>query len=60
MSWMVGNLVVMESKYNELKTPTKNRKEDKIDGAIAMLMALGRAMAVQEPEDVIGSDFTFL
>lgn len=51
MSWMVGNLVVMESKYNELKTPTKNRKEDKIDGAIAMLMALGRAMALAQPEN---------
>lgn len=51
MNWMVGNLVVLESKYNELKSPTKNRKEDKIDGAIAMLMALGRAMALAQPED---------
>lgn len=51
MTWMVGNLVVLESKYNELKSPTKNRKEDKIDGAIAMLMALGRAMALAEPEN---------
>lgn len=50
MSWMVGNLVVLTSKYNELKSPTKNRSEDKIDGAIAMLMALGRAMALAEPE----------
>lgn len=60
MTWMVGNLVVLESKYNELKSPTKNRKEDKIDGAMAMLMALGRAMAEQETEDVIRSDYTFL
>jgi len=51
MTWMVGNLVVLESKYNELKSPTKNRKEDKIDGAIALLMALGRAMALAQPED---------
>lgn len=50
MSWMVGNLVVLESKYNELKSPTKNRDEDKIDGPLAMLMALGRAMALAEPE----------
>lgn len=50
MNWMVGNLVVLESKYNELKSPTKNRKEDKIDGAMAMLMALGRAMALAEPQ----------
>lgn len=51
MTWMVGNLVVLESKYNELKSPTKNRKEDKIDGAMALLMALGRAMALAQPED---------
>lgn len=51
MTWMVGNLVVLESKYNELKSPTKNRKEDKIDGAMALLMALGRAMALEQPED---------
>lgn len=50
MTWMVGNLVVLESKYNELKSPTKNRKEDKIDGAMALLMALGRAMALAVPD----------
>lgn len=50
MSWMVSNLVVLTSKYNELKSATKNREEDKIDGAIAMLMALGRAMALAEPD----------
>ena len=60
MTWMVSNLVVKVSKFNELRAPTKERPENKIDGPIAMLMALGRAMAVQEPEDVIGSDFTFL
>lgn len=51
MTWMVGNLVVLESKYNELKSPTKNRKEDKIDGAMALLMALGRAMALAVPDN---------
>ena len=45
MGWMVSNLVVKESKYNELKSPTKERPENKIDGPIAMLMALGRALA---------------
>ncbi len=50
MTWMVGNLVVLESKYNKLKSPTKNRNEDKIDGALALLMALGRAMALAEPD----------
>ena len=45
MTWMVSNLVVKVSKYNELRSPTKERPENKIDGPMAMLMALGRAMA---------------
>ena len=46
MAWMVSNLVVKVSKFNELRHPTKERPENKIDGPVAMLMALGRAMAV--------------
>lgn len=45
MTWMISNLVVLTSKYNELKSPTKEREENKIDGPIAMLMAFGRALA---------------
>lgn len=45
LTWMVSNLVVKISKFNELRTPTKERAENKIDGVLAMLMALGRAMA---------------
>lgn len=52
MTWMVSNLVVKVSKFNELRSPTKERPENKIDGPIAMLMALGRAMA-QEPKENI-------
>ena len=32
------------SKYNGLRSPTKERPENKIDGVMAMLMALGRAL----------------
>lgn len=46
MTWMVSNLVVKVSKFNELRAPTKERPENKIDGPMAMLMALGRALAV--------------
>ena len=45
MTWMVSNLVVKVSKFNELHSPTKERPENKIDGPMAMLMALGRALA---------------
>ena len=48
MTWMVSNLVVKISKFNELRSPTKERPENKIDGPMAMLMALGRALATQE------------
>jgi len=50
MTWMVSNLVVKISKFNELRSPTKERPENKIDGPMAMLMALGRALAVQPIE----------
>ena len=47
MTWMVSNLVVKVSKFNELRSPTKERPENKIDGPMAMLMALGRALATE-------------
>jgi phage terminase large subunit-like protein len=50
MTWMVSNLVVKVSKFNELRAPTKERDENKIDGPIAMLMALGRALANDRAE----------
>jgi phage terminase large subunit-like protein len=48
MNWMISNLVVKVSKFNELRQPTKDRPENKIDGAIALLMALGRALALSD------------
>jgi phage terminase large subunit-like protein len=39
---------VKVSKFNELRQPTKDRPENKIDGAIALLMALGRALALSD------------
>jgi len=50
MTWMVSNLVVKVSKFNELRSPTKERPENKIDGPMAMLMALGRALVVEPKE----------
>lgn len=50
MSWMVSNLVVRESKFNGLRQPVKDRPENKIDGVIAMLMAMGRAMVDQSDQ----------
>lgn len=56
MTWMVSNLVVKVSKFNELRSPTKERPENKIDGPMAMLMALGRALAVNESTPIYTGD----
>lgn len=52
MTWMVSNLVVKVSKFNELRSPTKERAENKIDGPMAMLMALGRALGPVESDEI--------
>lgn len=58
MTWMVSNLVVKVSKFNELRSPTKERAENKIDGPMAMLMALGRALTIEVDDDIIRSDYS--
>lgn len=47
MTWMISNVAVTVSKVTGLKHPTKAREENKIDGPVAALMALGRAMVNQ-------------
>jgi phage terminase large subunit-like protein len=44
-TWMMSNVEVSVSKFSGLKHPTKGRAENKIDGPVAMLMAIGRALA---------------
>lgn len=48
-TWMISNVQVSTSKFSGLKHPTKSREENKIDGPVAMLMGLGRAMLGAEP-----------
>jgi phage terminase large subunit-like protein len=43
-TWMVSNVEVQTSRFSGLKHPTKSREENKIDGPVALFMALGRAM----------------
>lgn len=56
MTWMISNVEVTVSKFNGLKHPTKARDENKIDGPIAMFLALGRAMAGGEQGTVLTSE----
>lgn len=48
-TWMISNVEVQTSKFSGLKHPTKGREENKIDGPVALLMALGRAMVGGDP-----------
>jgi phage terminase large subunit-like protein len=57
LSWMVSNVVChVDAKENIY--PRKERADNKIDGVVAMIMALGRALAneVQEDDDSIYSE----
>ena len=51
-TWMVSNVQVSTSKFSGLKHPTKSREENKIDGPVALFMALGRAMERPAEDDV--------
>ena len=44
LGWMIGNVVCHRDAKDNIY-PRKEREENKIDGAVALIMALGRAMA---------------
>ena len=44
MEWMMGNVVLRESKFSGLKHPTKDKPNEKIDGPVALLIGMGRAL----------------
>jgi phage terminase large subunit-like protein len=45
MTWTMGNLVAHEDK-NENLFPNKERSENKIDGAVALITGLARAVVI--------------
>jgi len=49
LRWMAGNTMVERDAADNLK-PSKKKSTEKIDGIVALCMALGRAM-VTEPEE---------
>jgi phage terminase large subunit-like protein len=49
LAWMIGNTMArIDAKENVY--PTKPRAESKIDGSVALIMALSRAMVAAKPE----------
>ena len=51
LAWMLGN-VVGHYDAKENIYPRKEQPENKIDGAIALIMALGRQMVVEEAPNI--------
>jgi phage terminase large subunit-like protein len=47
LGWCIGNVVGTEDRRGNL-FPTKQRGENKIDAAVALLMAIGRAQAADD------------
>jgi len=50
VEWMIGNVVMRESKFSGLKHPTKERPAEKIDAPVAMLIGMGRALLFTDDE----------
>lgn len=59
MTWMMSNVVANED-AKENVYPRKERSENKIDGAVALIMAMGRAMSGVQMEPVIEQGFVCL
>ncbi len=51
LTWMVSNTLAKRDDNDNIR-PIKERDEHKIDGVVALIMALGRAMVTEEPADV--------
>jgi phage terminase large subunit-like protein len=47
--WMAANVAAAQDPAGNLK-PAKDKSTERIDGIVAIIMALGRAMLPQEPE----------
>ncbi|HAN8876050.1 terminase large subunit, partial [Salmonella enterica] len=55
MTWCIGNVVGKNMPGNDdLVKPVKEQAENKIDGAVALIMTIGRAM-LKEPDDFLSS-----
>jgi len=60
LQWMASNLVAKEDEAHNLK-PDKKNSQEKIDGIVAILMAIGRILAAQETKrPTIGKDYNLL
>lgn len=50
LRWMASNVVVVEDPAGNMK-PAKNKSSEKIDGIVALIMAIGRAIAPRDDQE---------
>lgn len=50
LRWMASNVVVVEDPAGNMK-PAKNKSAEKIDGIVALIMAIGRAIAPRDEDE---------
>jgi len=56
LNWAMSNVVADQDPAGNIK-PAKNKSSEKIDPAVALMMAIGRAMVALEPQISIGCEF---
>jgi Phage Terminase. len=56
LNWAMSNVVADQDPAGNIK-PAKNKSNEKIDPAVALMMAIGRAMLVQTEEISVGCEF---
>ncbi len=59
LAWMISNVVCHRDAKDNIY-PRKEREENKIDGVVALIMALGRIMTSTDGPPVIGSDYELM
>ena len=59
LAWMISNVVCHRDAKDNIY-PRKEREENKIDGVVALIMALGRIMTSTENSPVIGTDYELM
>jgi phage terminase large subunit-like protein len=55
LRWMAGNTVIETDAAENIK-PNKKKSTERIDGIVAMVMALGRAITIPEPKKSVYED----
>ena len=56
LTWMISNVMAKTSQFSGLVHPVKEGEENKIDGAMALLMALGEMMDEAEDQQSVYED----